>query len=1220
METIVSNEFEEMCKSNTPSGAIGKIIVLAEDPENNIEITESNDIQDINIEDNCYVNDKFIGTTVAKKITVNLFNDDNIYDLENKEVEAKLGFDFGSRKELVSYGNFIIEKPKTEEVQAKTNFSGYDYMIKFDIPFVDNNTYPVDLGTYFSNLCTQVGLVAGNINFINSDYMVQGNAFTNNEYCRTVLSAITQIAGGIAKIGRDNKVYIINLKKEGFLDEIDGNNYDTFTPNKIFGPVNKVILKMNSGVDGEESVRSDEESITQNGECAITISDNPILNSAEQRELVIDNIFNALNGITYLPFKTTYYGYPHRNSTDKIKIFNVKDNEYNSYIFNHTIKYDGSFSGEIETPALTKTQSMYKNTSDLKTRFRKTELAVDKINGKITQLTEENTETSKKLTQHEQDINGVKTTVSSLEETSITDRETVNKIQNQIKDKEDNFNFKYHLDVVVHGETNKFYPVIIKYGNQDIKRSILVKRGYSEQAPADWYTSTHKGALTLKILCNFGGWGGTTYSWEISEFQEQYAELFGGAINCGNNTMFAIFLRGGGETGAKYHLYSDMPLNSTGNYSYSIDNDGNYIVNGLPSPQIAYNSDLCFCTSNGNYKAYAPAPREMVASENKYVRTSSQNEEIRVRNYVKLSQSNDTALKKTVKQVDVEYYLSTSETIASGGTWSTTAPTWQTGKYMWSRQKITYVDGTTATRNPTCIAGAKGDTGIKGDTGAQGPKGDKGDTGAQGPAGTSVTVKSTSITYQASSSGTTTPTGTWSTSIPTVANGQYLWTKTIVTYSDNKSTTAYSVAYKGTNGTNGAKGDTGPQGPTGPKGTDGTNAYTYIRYSNSADGSNMDTNPSGKSYIGIYNGTSSTAPTVASSYSWSKFKGDTGAKGDKGNDGVAGKDGNGINSITYYYAVTSNQTAPSASSITSTTIPTLTSTNKYLWQKEVIDFTDSSVADKTTVVLLAVYGDKGNTGATGKGINSIQEQYYLSTSNTAQEGGSWKNTQDEWTEGHYIWTRSKITWTDGTTTYTTPVLAEALNSANSTANNAVKETTKKIAEQQIENDNIRNIVSETVTKLNNDYLTAEQVEAEIDTTKKDIEILKEKQASTELTSEDFRIQIDSIINNGVSKVKTSMGYTFDDEGMKINKEDADTGTIIDEAGVRIVDKTGANEENLLYAGYVKEGDSNYPNYVGQTIVASANMIVQNYLVVPNSRFEAYENPELGGHGTGVFEI
>ena len=75
-------------------------------------------------------------------------------------------------------------------------------------------------------------------------------------------------------------------------------------------------------------------------------------------------------------------------------------------------------------------------------------------------------------------------------------------------------------------------------------------------------------------------------------------------------------------------------------------------------------------------------------------------------------------------------------------------------------------------------------------------------------------------------------------------------------------------------------------------------------------------------------------------------------------------------------------------------------------------------------------GAKGDTGATGKGVKSIVPQYYLSTSSTTQAGGSWSNTQPAWQPNRYIWTRSYITWSDGTTSTTTPILAQALNDAN----------------------------------------------------------------------------------------------------------------------------------------------------------------------------------------------
>ena len=75
--------------------------------------------------------------------------------------------------------------------------------------------------------------------------------------------------------------------------------------------------------------------------------------------------------------------------------------------------------------------------------------------------------------------------------------------------------------------------------------------------------------------------------------------------------------------------------------------------------------------------------------------------------------------------------------------------------------------------------------------------------GQTGQSGTSVTVRSTSVTYQAGTSGVTKPTGEWKTEIPNIPDGQFLWTKTVVNYSDGKSTEAYSVSYKATNGKNG---------------------------------------------------------------------------------------------------------------------------------------------------------------------------------------------------------------------------------------------------------------------------------------------------------------------------------------------------------------------------------------------------------------------------------
>lgn len=139
----------------------------------------------------------------------------------------------------------------------------------------------------------------------------------------------------------------------------------------------------------------------------------------------------------------------------------------------------------------------------------------------------------------------------------------------------------------------------------------------------------------------------------------------------------------------------------------------------------------------------------------------------------------------TVSSTSITYQVGTSGTTKPTGEWSTTIPTVGTGKYLWTKTVVKYSDGKSTEAYSVSYQGTNGSNGSN---------------------GTSVTVSSTSVTYQASSSGTTTPTGTWSSSVPSVTNGQFLWTKTVVNYSDGKSTTSYSVSYKGTNGTNGTNG------------------------------------------------------------------------------------------------------------------------------------------------------------------------------------------------------------------------------------------------------------------------------------------------------------------------------------------------------------------------------------------------------------------------------
>lgn len=406
---MVSNAFKEECKGDVQNLKYGTINIK----NTSTNITESDDLQEFEINSNCYVNDKFIGTTVAKKAIVKLLNEGE-YDLENKDIEVKTGVEVQDDIEYLELGTYTIPKPSTDEVTTETEFTGYDYMLKFDIPYIDDNIYPIRMDNYLESLCEQVGVILGSKNFPNNDYMIKGNPFTNGETCKTVLSNIVQLTGGFAEIDVDEKLYIRNFDIDGeAVETIDGNNYDEFKPNNMFGPVNSVRIQMNSEVDGEETVK-EEEGLTDATRCQITIADNYFLTSVQEREEVINNIYNALHGLTYLPIEINYYGYPWLKLGNKIKVKDTKDIEYTTYVMEHDLKWNGAYSGTIKSFALTKTQSAYKEVVTLQKWKRKTELAVDKINGTISSIIEETDEYENRLTQIEQTVDSINQNVGNI--------------------------------------------------------------------------------------------------------------------------------------------------------------------------------------------------------------------------------------------------------------------------------------------------------------------------------------------------------------------------------------------------------------------------------------------------------------------------------------------------------------------------------------------------------------------------------------------------------------------------------------------------------------------------------------------------------------------------------------------------------------------------------------------------------------------------------------
>lgn len=126
------------------------------------------------------------------------------------------------------------------------------------------------------------------------------------------------------------------------------------------------------------------------------------------------------------------------------------------------------------------------------------------------------------------------------------------------------------------------------------------------------------------------------------------------------------------------------------------------------------------------------------------------------------------------------YQAGTSGTTPPTGTWSASIPSVSENQYLWTKIVLTYSDNTNST---AYSVGKMGATGATGSTGATGNG-----------------IKSTTINFASSTSGTAAPSSGWSTSIPTVADGSFLWTRTVLTFTDNSTNTSYTVAKQGEKG------------------------------------------------------------------------------------------------------------------------------------------------------------------------------------------------------------------------------------------------------------------------------------------------------------------------------------------------------------------------------------------------------------------------------------
>ena len=333
-----------------------------------------------------------------------------------------------------------------------------------------------------------------------------------------------------------------------------------------------------------------------------------------------------------------------------------------------------------------------------------------------------------------------------------------------------------------------------------------------------------------------------------------------------------------------------------------------------------------------------------------------------------------------LKRTEVTYGLSNSDS-AQPAQWSSQVPALVKGQYLWTKTTWTYSDNTSETGYQKTYIARDGNTGRDGVAGKDG-----------------VGIRATTVVYASSTSGTVPPSSGWASQIPSVPAGQYLWTRTTWSYTDNTSETGFSVAKMGETGQKGDRGEPGPkgdrgekgekgdrgerglqglqglqgpkgdQGIPGTKGADGRTSYTHIAYADTISGGGFSQTNADKSYIGVYVDFNSTDSVNPADYRWTRWRGSDGLNGKDGPQGIPGKPG-ADGRTPYFHRAWANSADGRSGFSTSD------STNKrYLGT--LTDFTEADSQDPTRYKWTALF-DNVQVGSQNRFVRDTSVAGYL---------------------------------------------------------------------------------------------------------------------------------------------------------------------------------------------------------------------------------------------------
>lgn len=397
LEALRNAELYEGTTNILSYGNLPAIMNIETDLSNNVRdnsaepfmgfnITGDNDLISFKVTAKADSNGKPFGSVVKKQLDIEVFNENNKYDLENRQVKVSTGL-AETTGNFCEWETFNITQTKDTQTKGHAQYTGYDNMVRATTPYIDNIDFGdsgITLYEFANEVVKQLGSTLGNEELPNGDFIITGNPFTNNETLEVVLRQLGELNGSFVEIGRDNKVWFRQIENTENPMALSTNLYtEDFSKADKFGGVNKVVVG-ESNIETNAAIESDPTEIEKNGEQLIEVLDNYFMITMEQKEEICSSLWGMLEGFEYYPFKTKYNGFPYIDLGDNLEITDINNNDYLSVVLNYDFTYKGGYLGNVGASALSRTASKYKNSNTLGKQFRKVGIEVNRVDGKIT--------------------------------------------------------------------------------------------------------------------------------------------------------------------------------------------------------------------------------------------------------------------------------------------------------------------------------------------------------------------------------------------------------------------------------------------------------------------------------------------------------------------------------------------------------------------------------------------------------------------------------------------------------------------------------------------------------------------------------------------------------------------------------------------------------------------------------------------------------------------